>query len=733
MISLVDYTVLAVNRSIDLPSPTPFLDGAAENGPMHNTGNASGYSSGSELSPSFPTIEDLSSSSTSAMGSAMKLNLRSHSHRRNNQSLPENLIDFSPRPRASSISTLHVEGSNNSNTSDNDNEINGDHSIPCVFTKFSQRRASIANGHIPSACLGSSHPTSNVVTDKSKSNGDHVRLIMNSCRHIAEATVQTINGDAIVKDFKDPKSHNRSSASLSAEGVSSFNGVNAEDSLAAKSKRRRGGIIGFKELASKAGLSAWHFHRVFKSVTGITPKAYGDKCFEVAKQALEDNTLSADFVDIPFPTKTKDVNANPIKQEEDVNFGVAFNYHGQGSQQQQDEVTARLNSVSPSHFDTDVNNSVMPPELPVFQFESFMMPSPNSLSSGTSTSVTALADSFSVGQKSVVPMSDDIISPISMAEDPSMVKLLPPLLENSVASFMEPSFTTESQLFDINNTQQHNLNDMNFSPAHVSPVHASLFSSLTNMEGDNSGVDADDNSVIDNPPVDESIYSVTSSAGPLPSYINGQVDASSSLLGSYPSFTSLSIEPISQMSHEISDFEYINVNMNSLGAFGNAESSDDIFAELTNLNGFQDSTNNYSVSTPSAKLCEPGLMSNVATLASVGPSNVFSPTVAASSPLFLATGSCSSSSLSISTPSPLQTLDFPSRDPQVEKSTFKNGSDIFVYNADAIVNASNSGIGNNAVFNTPEVDASGNSGSPVIVSGLYDSNQYLQQPVAVPY
>ena len=31
-------------------------------------------------------------------------------------------------------------------------------------------------------------------------------------------------------------------------------------------------------LAAAAGLSAFHFHRIFKEVTGVTPKAYGDAC-----------------------------------------------------------------------------------------------------------------------------------------------------------------------------------------------------------------------------------------------------------------------------------------------------------------------------------------------------------------------------------------------------------------------------------------------------------------------
>lgn len=33
-----------------------------------------------------------------------------------------------------------------------------------------------------------------------------------------------------------------------------------------------------RELAKKAGLSPWHFHRVFKAVTGLTPRDYADAC-----------------------------------------------------------------------------------------------------------------------------------------------------------------------------------------------------------------------------------------------------------------------------------------------------------------------------------------------------------------------------------------------------------------------------------------------------------------------
>ncbi|APX93716.1 hypothetical protein BWR19_12655 [Halomonas sp. 1513] len=41
------------------------------------------------------------------------------------------------------------------------------------------------------------------------------------------------------------------------------------------------------ELAQAAGLSRFHFHRVFKSATGLTPKAYAVACrAERARQAL---------------------------------------------------------------------------------------------------------------------------------------------------------------------------------------------------------------------------------------------------------------------------------------------------------------------------------------------------------------------------------------------------------------------------------------------------------------
>lgn len=74
-------------------------------------------------------------------------------------------------------------------------------------------------------------------------------------------------------------------------------------------KKKRGGVLGFKELALKSKLSPWHFHRVFKSITGLTPKNYGDKCWNFFKK--EDEKIKS--------KKTERCNANAteveIKQE----------------------------------------------------------------------------------------------------------------------------------------------------------------------------------------------------------------------------------------------------------------------------------------------------------------------------------------------------------------------------------------------------------------------------------
>lgn len=116
-----------------------------------------------------------------------------------------------------------------------------------------RRRNSISGGQISSLASGPGTGSGS----QSVCDGDHARLVNEACMHIAAAA-----------------------AVAAAQAVSQVDSGKVDKVFKTQRKKRRGGILGFKELAAKAGLSPWHFHRVFRSVTGLTPKAYGDACWD---------------------------------------------------------------------------------------------------------------------------------------------------------------------------------------------------------------------------------------------------------------------------------------------------------------------------------------------------------------------------------------------------------------------------------------------------------------------
>ncbi|WP_312163422.1 bifunctional DNA-binding transcriptional regulator/O6-methylguanine-DNA methyltransferase Ada [Phenylobacterium sp.] len=61
-------------------------------------------------------------------------------------------------------------------------------------------------------------------------------------------------------------------------------------------------VPGLEALAAEAGMSPFHFHRIFKSVTGLTPKAYADaRRAERVRQALgESDTITEAIYDAGF-------------------------------------------------------------------------------------------------------------------------------------------------------------------------------------------------------------------------------------------------------------------------------------------------------------------------------------------------------------------------------------------------------------------------------------------------
>lgn len=109
-----------------------------------------------------------------------------------------------------------------------------------------------------------------------RNESEHIKLVELACRHIATAAATSISKQAEESKF-DRSSIQSETGSISPS--SAAGSATAKDSK----KKRRGGVLGFKELASKSKLSPWHFHRVFKSVTGLTPKAYGDQCWKFIK------------------------------------------------------------------------------------------------------------------------------------------------------------------------------------------------------------------------------------------------------------------------------------------------------------------------------------------------------------------------------------------------------------------------------------------------------------------
>lgn len=95
-----------------------------------------------------------------------------------------------------------------------------------------------------------------------KAEMSHVRLISDACGHIVVSV-----GRAVLHAAREAAKEN---------ALAGVRGQRPKPPI----RKKRGGILGFKELAQRANLSPWHFHRVFRFVTGVTPKAYGETLWE---------------------------------------------------------------------------------------------------------------------------------------------------------------------------------------------------------------------------------------------------------------------------------------------------------------------------------------------------------------------------------------------------------------------------------------------------------------------
>lgn len=163
-----------------------------------------------------------------------------------------------------------------------------------IMKKSQMRRGSVPAIHLAAGRRGSLESVKNTSLGITKNESDHVKLVDLACRHIALAAACA----ALNTNSEEP---------VLSPGVMERN----------KKRRRRGGVLGFKELAAKSRLSPWHFHRVFKSVTGLTPKAYGDRCWDFIKKYQERyggspphrGSIVTIDANIANPTNTSNANA----------------------------------------------------------------------------------------------------------------------------------------------------------------------------------------------------------------------------------------------------------------------------------------------------------------------------------------------------------------------------------------------------------------------------------------
>lgn len=305
--SLIQSTVNAVNASLNIDiravpiAESPETDShSISSKSINNTAtNPSIYSSSSSTTiPENGHFDgpECAISSNSASPDDSTLVSRNFHHRA--PSLANSPSDFEDRefwmtrPRRASIANGHIHAV--ATAVDEINKMEGSNSP--AFNIVPLNQSSAPNGNYPyqpgsspesqsaPRARHSGYAAKRKDERQSRGEGEHARLVSEACIHIAAAAA----AQAASEETDVAVSGRRRSPSM----VRSASLDPSRRSFKPQRKKRRGGILGFKELAAKAGLSPWHFHRVFRSVTGLTPKAYGDACWNTVTSLSPEDLLN---------------------------------------------------------------------------------------------------------------------------------------------------------------------------------------------------------------------------------------------------------------------------------------------------------------------------------------------------------------------------------------------------------------------------------------------------------
>lgn len=122
---------------------------------------------------------------------------------------------------------------------------------------------------------------------------ENVKRVQRACIYIAYAAVnQLLNLETDPSLALSPTS--MSTSSTAASGGSGHT-ESSDPVESCQFTLKKGEILGFRELGHLISITPWHFHRVFKVITGLTIREYGQLCVEFLKK-------NSDFVD---PVKKK--------------------------------------------------------------------------------------------------------------------------------------------------------------------------------------------------------------------------------------------------------------------------------------------------------------------------------------------------------------------------------------------------------------------------------------------